>query len=471
MAQIVSVAIDNTALKVLVVEGKRVKKAVTVPLETGLVKDGVIVDKATLSQKIRHLFQTERITNRKVVASISGIHSIYRLFTLPRLDGGLLAEAVNREAERILRIPLSELYLSWQTIPVSKAEILVCLLGLPRSSVDSVVDTLRQAGLDPSLMDTRPLAVTRAVAEAQAIIIDIQPAHFDIVLTVNGIPELVRSLSFSRRRLLSPDKAAEVRDELDKTIRFYNTSHETTPIPPNTVLFIGGDAEVSELLRQETSYPVGQWMIPLSFPEDVHSADYIANIGLVLKVMRSDHIPLRLNLNILPEAYLPKPIPVLSILSWLFVIVAVGLLAWLVVSTRQAIAETSSLKTQLSQVQTLIKGRQGDKEVNQKVAKLQAQLKEVTTSKDNIRQLLAGLESQRAKVTGSLSKATSLLPANVDLIKISYADGLTVEGTSTDADTVLAYTKSLKESGRFSQALVSFETKAYRQVSFTVTLK
>ncbi len=467
MGQLLSITIEDRAIKLLVTNNRRIKTAVKLPLKPGLVKDGLVLDKAMVSDEIKQLLRTEKITLKKTITSVSGIHSIYRLIRLPRLSNEILTEAVKREAEKIIPMPLEELYLSWQVIPTSDKEVLVCLLSLPKNTVDSVVDSLRQAGLNPYLMDVRPLASARVANEPQAIVINVETTNFDITITINGIPELVRSLPFSRDNLLPKDKAAEIEDELSRTINFYNASHETEPISTNIPLVLGGDIEVSRLLSQALPYPVKPLTVPFSYPDNFNVNDFITNIGLILKKTKTYPSPLRLNWNTLPQVYLPKPIPIFSIFSWMLVLAAMGFLTWFGISTYQAITETSALKKELIQVQSAIKTRGFDpKEISQ----LETKLAEITTSQNKIKTTLTNLEQQRSKVSNDLTKVISLLPSNITLTNINYGSVLSVKGIAPEENTILNYAKSLKEKG-FSQVLVTFDTKAHQEVDFTLILK
>jgi len=468
VARLASIAIEDTGIKLLEVDGREIKVAVSVPLEPGLVKDGVVLDKPGVSSKLRQLLETNKVTSRRVIASISGIHSVYRLIGLPRLPKGLLAEAVKREAERIMPVPLGELHLYWQAIPSAHEEALVCLLGLPRGTVDTLMDTLRQNGLDPYIMDARPLAIARACGATRAIAINVEGSDFDIVVVINGVPELVRSLAFSRFDLIPPSKASEIKEELERTIRFYNAGHEAAPITEDMPVIIGSEAALAQILSEELPYSVKPLTAPLSCSRELNIGDFMANVGLILKELKIDRSSLRLNLNALPEVHLPKPVPIFPIISWLLVAATVCLLAWFGLTTREAIARTSALKGELSQAQELMKARQiAPKEVSE----LEVKLKEVTAVRDGIQRTLTDLEQQRAEVGGDLGKAISLLPSNVTLNGFEYATTLTIKGVAPDSETISDYAKSLRDSGRFSEVTVSFNTTGYHEVAFTLTLK
>ena len=59
MAQIVTIAIEETAIKLMVVDGDQIKTAVSLPLESAMVEDGVVSDRVGVSQKIRELIASE----------------------------------------------------------------------------------------------------------------------------------------------------------------------------------------------------------------------------------------------------------------------------------------------------------------------------------------------------------------------------------------------------------------------------
>ena len=72
----VTLFIDDTEIRLLVAKGKRVKKWTRLPLEPGLVKDGVICDEAQVVDRLKELFKLEKVTTKKVIAGLSGLNSL-----------------------------------------------------------------------------------------------------------------------------------------------------------------------------------------------------------------------------------------------------------------------------------------------------------------------------------------------------------------------------------------------------------
>ena len=192
----VTIDIEDNGIHILTLKGKRIDKILDINLEQGLVQDGVILDKETVAKCLHDLFQSNGISERKVIAGVSGIHSIYRLVRTPILPKAMMGEAVRREMSRVMPVPLNEIYSSWQAENVSDVENVICMVGLPRSTVDSILETLSLAGLETTVMDVKPLALARLADEKDALVINVQSSSFDIVVMIDGIPELLRSLPF-----------------------------------------------------------------------------------------------------------------------------------------------------------------------------------------------------------------------------------------------------------------------------------
>jgi len=463
----VTLDIEDTSIKMLVVKGKQVEAVVSLPLEPGLVRDGVVIDTATVSQRLTELLSAHGINEKKVVVSISGIHSIYRVVNMPRLPKGLLDEAARREMERVMPVPLNELYTSWQAISMSDIETAMCIVGLPRNTVDAMLDTLNQAGLKPEAMDVRPLALARVADERDAIIINVQSVGFDIVVMIDGVPELIRSLPFPASAASVPDKISEVKEELERTVAFYNSSHKENPITHYTAAFVSG--ELGDTLAGTLEYQVKPLPQLLSYTDSLNTSEYTTNIGLALKLMRADISQTRVNINVIPEVYLPKPRPIIQIVSWAFIPVAIAVIFLLAISTLQTFRETLSLQTKVDSAQTQIQIRQGTEAA---LKQLQTKVDEAKKARDAFKPPLDSAKAQRIKVNGDLSKATSLLPGIIKLKSISYSQSLTISGTAPDETIIVNYVRDLRNSGQFSEVLISdMHEIEYNEWQFSLTLK
>ena len=464
----VTLDIEDNSIKLMVVRGKQVEAAASLPLEPGLIHDGVIINPAAVGQRIRELMTAHGIAEKKVVVGISGIHSIYRTASIPKLPKNLIDEAARREAERVMPVPLNELYTSWQAISVSDIETAICLVGIPRSTVDAMLATLQQAGLQPEAMDVRPLALTRVADERDAIIINAQQTGFDIVIMIDGIPELLRSLPFPSDATSPDEKVAEVKEELERTVSFYNSSHKGSEITTNVAAFVSG--ELGGILAQTLEHRVKPLPQLLSYTDNLNTSEYAANIGLALRQARTDLSPAKVSLDVTPEAYLPKPFPIIQLASWAFILVSIAVLFMFGISTLQEYSRTMSLQIQVRNIETQVALRQGTETA---IAQLQTKTDQAKKDVNTFKQPLDAAKEQRAKINGALSKVTSSLPGIVALNSISCSNqATTVTGTAPDDTIIVDYVRTLRNSAQFSSVLISNMSEVeYNRWQFTLTLK
>ena len=373
----VTVYIDDSAVRLLIAKGRSIQSWGDMPLERGLVKDGVIVDQDAVAKKLQGLWQvagkrkkyyivtpsgervqvSEVVRPGKVIAGISGINCLHRLLTLPELPKDLLSEAVKREASRVFGVPLEELYLFWQVLPSLKGETLVYLVALPRDAVDSFISTLLQAGFKPYLMDLKPLAIARTITEPNAIVVDVQPCSLDVVIMINRIPQVVRSIPLPREASLE-DRMPVIGEELSRAILFYDSSHKDKPIAADVPLLVSGELAEREdmwsLLLDERKRPVRVLPSPLEAREDFPHSQYLANIGLVLKVVPAAEkaaVPYSLvDFNALPDVYLPRRRPLSEIIYIGVLIIGIALIGWLAWSNVTSSGRIGDLDSKLTAI-------------------------------------------------------------------------------------------------------------------------
>jgi len=131
--EVTTLFIRDTAVSLLVVRGKRIKKWASLPLEPGLFSQGLVLDEAEVAAKLKELFKLEKVKTKKVIVGLSGHNSLYRLITLPELPEVVVAEAVKHEARRVIPVPLDEVYLSYQLLAAPAGEKRIFLAAFPRN--------------------------------------------------------------------------------------------------------------------------------------------------------------------------------------------------------------------------------------------------------------------------------------------------------------------------------------------------
>ena len=464
MAQkVITLYIDDSSIRLLVTSGKRIKKWAEVTLEPGMIKNAVVQNQEEVAEKIKKLFQVRKVDAKKVTLGVSGLHCLTRPIILPQMPKDMLEEAVRREANRVLPVSPEQLYLQWQSIPAPEGKLQVFLVAIPRTAADALFSTLRLAGLKPDLMDLKPMLLARMVDDAMAIIVDVQPKDFDIVVMGGGIPQPIRTVSFSKEALPWPEKISQIQDDVARTIEFYNANNPDTPIAATLPVFASGElaseAEQCQVLSEGLSRPILPLSPPLESPDGLDHHLYTANMGLVLKKIAPPNGSglLVSELNVLPAVYQPEPISLTRILVVPSAVIVIGLLLFLALMIQNTFSDISETRSQLNSANHLLQQKTAQRQTyTDAIAGLQKEITNAETSGGNFALAVSRLETQSEAVNGNLTVTVNSLPEMVNLTSISQdRRNLTISGNAPSEDDILSYLRVLEESERFSRITIT----------------
>jgi len=310
--------------------------------------------------------------------------------------------------------------------------------------------------------------VARVTDERDAIVINADSTGFDIVVMIGGIPELLRSLPYTSEAGTPEEKIDEVKEELERTISFYNSSHKGAEITNRMAAFVSG--ELGEQLAQTLDYRIKPLPRVLSYSDSLNISEYAANTGLALRQAKSELSPVRVSLSVTPEVFLPKPFPVMQLASWAFIALAAIVVILFGIRTVQTYLDTTMLQIRISSAENQMIARQG---TATSVKQIQAQIDAANQTTATFKTPLDTAKAQRESVNDDLSTITSLLPGIVDLNSITYGtDGYFVTGTAPDESTIVDYVRALTNSAKFSQVLISGMNEAeFNKWQFTLKLE
>ncbi|MFC1920470.1 PilN domain-containing protein [Chloroflexota bacterium] len=475
--KITTLYIDTGSLRLVISRGKKILEWAYLPLERELVSDNQVIGESELALKIKQLLSEHNVQGRNVLVALSGLHCISRPVTLPHLPGDMLDEAVKREARRLLPVPLEQMYLSWQKIPGSEDQSNVFMVAVPCITIDSVVNTLYNAGLTPVFLGIKPLFLAKSVDETSAIIVDVQAGEFDIIIVTNGIPQTVRTVTFAENALSPERKMNTITNELTRTVSFYNTNNSENQLAPDVPIIVSGQlAEGTGLYQGFSSfdeYPLLPLQYPLDYPEGFNPDLYSANMGMVLYQLRKRNINESSFVvqNSLPAQYLPKPISPINIFGIPGAVLAVIFIAFLIMNNLNISGNIDSVTARESSAEQALQERLLQRQqIAGEIEELKGDISQAEISRDNYNLVVTYMEEQRNRISRGLSEVVSRLSTSITLENIAYMDTtMQLDGRVKNEKDVLQYIVLLESSGLFGEIVIS-NMEINEDLSHTFTL-
>ena len=446
--KVTSLFIEDTGIRYLVSTGKQAEKWASVPLEPGIVKHGQVQDKDKLSKILKETFQTAGLNN-KVILGISEPGSLYRIINLPRLPENILEEAIKREAERVIPLPQSEIYLAHQVISAKQDEMQVFLAAFSRNTVDTFISTLQATSIKPVSLDLVPLCLCRAVNRDTAIIVSLRSSNFEIAIMVDRIPQVIRSLSLPIEAESMAEKLPTIAEELERTISFYNSSHADKPLDGSIPVYVDGElAEARDSwsgLVKNFAATVSPIVTPMQGEANFDNSQFSVNIGLAFKENLKGTTGSIVNFNALPKAFLPEKTKLSRVILPIATGIGIIVLVFLALISNAAKSDVSAVDANTASVQKQTTQQNKDisaikvqlKNAQDALEPLQDQVKTATANVQAFDQVLSGLDQQRTAADANISRVVSLIPAGMNVNSISVTENITISGSAAEPDITL----------------------------------
>jgi type IV pilus assembly protein PilM len=454
--RITTLFIRDTGINLLVMKGRQVEKWASLPLEPGLVSQGLIVDEAQVADKVKQLFKETGAKANKVITALSGHDSLYRIITLPELPEAVLPEAVRREAKRTIPTPLEEVYFSYQRLPSPKGESHVFLATFPRNPVDALIKTLRQAGIKPYILDLAPLALCRIPNEPRSIIVNARLEHLDVAVLADRLPQVIRRVALPGEAESLEERLPLIAEEFNRTVAFYNSSHMEKPLDSTVPVFVCGDlAEAPDKWQSvvgQAGYSVSALPSPVESPEGFNPNEFMVNIGLALKELLPENVEANssiVNFNALPEVYVPPGFSIIRVLIPVVAVIGIGLIIFGVIFIQSNRTDLEASRSQVRIAESRVIQQQRE------IGALQAQIASSEATTNALNTMINTMKQGRVMFHEDLTQIVSLAADKVDLGSVSHGgSSITLSGSASDENDIFSYARALRSGGRFSRVWI-----------------
>ncbi len=453
----IALSIESTDVRLLVVSGGAIRCWASAPLPAGVVKNGLVTDAERFASAVRNALQQCNNPKGKVIIGLTGVRSISRMVSLPRVKTAMESNAIEYAAEREIPVPLGELYLAWERIGGSGSMQDYLLVATPRDIIDPLVQALELAGVVPDALHLSPLAVARAVNARHALIINLEENDFDLVAVADDIPVVMRTVISRSNVTAVEDRGQQLTDELTRTVQFYNTGALDHAIDPNTPAYVCGqlasDESLLGMLAGTLQYTIEPFVTQLRHPPDFPLAQYAVNVGLATapsiagrnrsRGPRHAAIP---NPNLLRVRSLQRRKPINRLLPALAPIPLLALFVFLLQSGLAGQNELSSLRAQMTDLEQQVS----------EIDELAAALAEFESEITELRAQRQSILGTGDKLVQGLVAVTGIAPPGIQLISVEEAgEEIRLEGKGQNASSFVEYVSQLEGLGLFEDVYVN----------------
>lgn len=198
--------IGTTALRAVHLRGSGDQKYLEhygqAPIQGTIVMSDSKADRDNVSKTIREFLNQVGITTKNVAVNIPSTKVFTTVTDWDKMSDDDLVKTIRYQAESIIPTALNKSKLDWLVIgpsPQNPAKVEVLLSSVPNDFIELRLDMLEAAGLNVIAFEPDSFALARSLIQPGAaqpqMVLDIGNVSSDLIITLDGIPRLVRSIA------------------------------------------------------------------------------------------------------------------------------------------------------------------------------------------------------------------------------------------------------------------------------------
>lgn len=287
---VVALSIEGITLRIVKAQRNQVLDWASIPFNVRFMHGGFIQDPNSMGQVIKSALASRGLAKAQVVFALPGQQAVARIIPLPPVSKGDLPAVINREARRLLTFSPESGYLFWQPLGPSGGRPRAYILIVPKDPLDNLLAALKVAGVaHPRAIDLEPLALARGANRKDAIVVCGESNHVEVVIVVDDVPVLTRSIHLGDTPQATATVAARLLDELGRSISFYNDTNRDNPLDPQVPIVLTGDLIAQMGIEAEAGTLTGRPVLPpeppLDYPANFPVTPFVVNLGLISKLL------------------------------------------------------------------------------------------------------------------------------------------------------------------------------------------
>lgn len=197
--------IGTTAIRAVQLRGSGPNKALVkygyIPIDPKLAISDAKADQAKMVQYVRELLEQAKITVKDVAVGLPSNRVFTTVVDMDRLSPAELGKTIMYQADSLIPTPVAESKLDWALLgdsPKEQGKVEVLLSSASNEFIEARLDSLESIGLNVIAFEPDTLALARAIISPETVlptmVLDIGSKTTDIIITMNGMPRLTRSI-------------------------------------------------------------------------------------------------------------------------------------------------------------------------------------------------------------------------------------------------------------------------------------
>ncbi len=184
-------------------------KVATTEVATDAIVEGEVMDPGIVAEAVRGLFSTAGVKQKSVVTAVGGRDVIVKKIQMDRMKEADAREVIRWEAEQHVPFDMANVELDFQILDpdADGLQMNVLLVAAKRELVEGRVGLLKEAGLQPAIIDVDAFGIHNAfelnhpdAMQGVVGLVNIGHEVTNVNVLEDGVPVLTRDLSVGTRR-------------------------------------------------------------------------------------------------------------------------------------------------------------------------------------------------------------------------------------------------------------------------------
>lgn len=201
--------IGTTAIRVVQLSGPNLSRYGSAPINVKTSTSDSAADLQKVGEVVRTLLGQARISSRNVAVGIPSNKVFATVVDIDRLPPKELEKTIKYQIENFIPMQVSEAKYDWALLgdsPKDKSKVEVLISSVGNKYIEQRLDMLESIGLNVVAFEPDSMAITRSLTPPETktaqLLLDIGNDTTDLVLTLFGMPRLVRSISTGTSSLI-----------------------------------------------------------------------------------------------------------------------------------------------------------------------------------------------------------------------------------------------------------------------------